>query len=118
MRNHNLTLLLRRIGALLALTAIAIQCVVIQPHVHYAAVQTGVLQHDAALTSNSAPHEKTALCFVCRQAEASRGLSLASAPVIVRSNVAELSGRAASRIESTTPSPSHNWQSRAPPASA
>ena len=102
-------------GAWLAMLALAIQCLVIQPHVedHYATVSAETSHFTAEVTQPG--HETQSVCII-GQALATAGafaLSASHARVLIDCNL--IATAPAPHVEPSQQARSHSWQSRAPP---
>lgn len=109
----------------LAVLALAVQCLVVQTHVHAFAAQQAI--QGAAITQSvvvatrdhtAAGHSATGACFICQAAATTRtGLDAPTAalPLIERAAAPIALQTVAQRAPRV---PAHAWQSRAPPIQA
>jgi len=104
------------IGAWLAMLALALQCLVIQPHVDgvfasapAAAVSVHLQSARPAADSSQGP------CVICQAMATAGAFALSASPSL---GLIERSFLAADPVDQASPierARSHNWQSRAPP---
>jgi hypothetical protein len=103
------------LGAWLAMLALAIQCLVIQPHVDgaFAPVTAETAHFSAQATQPS--HDAQGVCVICQAMATAGAFALSASPsltLIERNFVASAPIAHSTPVE---PARSHNWQSRAPP---
>lgn len=110
----------RQLAVLLAVLAMALHAVVVQPHVH---VPLGALHAGLSASSGTARAEAGPLggvhqskCAICETAAGAGGKVLGAAPILPTRNQFEQSAPAALRAAVIGARPSHAWRSRAPPA--
>ena len=103
------------LGAWLAMLALAIQCLVIQPHVDGAfAPVTAETSHFSAQVTHPS-HDAQGACVICQAMATAGAFALSASPSL---GLIERSFLAADPVDQASPierARSHNWQSRAPP---
>jgi len=103
------------LGAWLAMLALAIQCLVIQPHIDgvFAAATAETAQFSAQVAPPN--HDAQGVCVICQAMATAGAFALSASPtltLIERNFVATTPIAHSAPVE---PVRSHNWQSRAPP---
>jgi hypothetical protein len=106
------------LGAWLAVLALAIQCLVIQPHVDGA---SELLIRSAQAAVEAAPASpdpgRGGVCIICQTVAVAGVLTLTAAPALVHVHANFVSAAPANRSHLIQRARSHNWQSRGPPHS-
>ncbi len=102
-------------GVWLAVLALAIQCLVIQPHVDaaYAPISAETSHVAAQLTAPN--HETQSVCVICQAMATGGAFALSISPTLVLIERSVLASAPAHRPRPAQRARSHNWQSRAPP---
>ena len=103
------------LGAWLAMLALAVQCLVIQPHVDVAQAPVATVVAHVSVQSTQPNHETQGVCVICQAMATAGAFALSASPtltLIERNFVATTRIAYSAPIE---PARSHNWQSRAPP---
>lgn len=101
--------------------AITFQCVVLQGHFHLASSgvpafeQAAVSGGEAPAQKGKAPAGDPSGCFICQQMAMAGSAVLPGSPEPVVIATSEASTPAPADIVAVEATPSHHWQSRAPP---
>ena len=102
-----------RIGAFFAMLALAVQALLVQPHVDPTAAIT---QSHVAAPAISAPAEHGApTCIICKEMALAGAMTLAANPTLVLASETFLETRSAPQSQPARTFPAHPWQSRGPP---
>ena len=103
------------ISVWLAMLALAIQCLVIQPHVDvtYAPVSAEASHFATQVTQPS--HDAQGVCVICQAMATAGAFALSASPAIVLIESNFIATTPSPRVEPAQRARSHNWQSRAPP---
>jgi len=103
------------ISVWLAMLALAIQCLVIQPHVDaaYAPVSAEAAHFTAQVTQPS--HDAQGVCVICQAIATSGAFALSASPTLTLIERNFNTSAPIQRVEPAQRARSHNWQSRAPP---
>jgi hypothetical protein len=104
-----------RLGAVLAMLALTLQCFVIQTHVDGLAYAAPVQVSATAHASKSPP---AVVCLICQQAALGRTATLAAPPAIHLVEHTLFLANAPLPLPVLETRPHRPWQSRAPPLSA
>ncbi|MBS0385136.1 MAG: hypothetical protein JSS00_07280 [Proteobacteria bacterium] len=101
--------------AWLAVLALAIQCLVIQPHVDvaYAPVTAETAHFAAEITQPS--HNTQTVCVICQAMAAAGAFALSDSPTLTLIERNFIASAPIAHSAPVEPARSHNWQSRAPP---
>jgi hypothetical protein len=94
--------------------SLAIQCLVIQPHVDasYAPISTAAHVSVQAAPAN---HETQGVCVICQAVATAGAFALSATPslALIERNI--IANAPAQQAKPSERARSHNWQSRAPP---
>jgi len=104
---------LHALGVVLAVISLCIQAFVVQPHVDGLAF--GRASPYALAAHVKAPPEAPGVCVFCQEAALAGALTLAATPALALFERTGFNQTAPLRQRLVSPTPSHNWQSRAPP---
>jgi hypothetical protein len=102
------------LGAWLATLALAIQCLVIQPHIDVASASVETA-HVHLQTAQPGSDSSKGVCVICQAMATAGAFALSASPtlgLLDRNFVASAPVNHATPVERAR---SHNWQSRAPP---
>jgi hypothetical protein len=102
------------LGVWLAMLSLAIQCLVIQPHVDASYAPISAAAH-VSVQAAPANHETQGVCVICQAVAAAGAFALSASPSLA---FVERSILADAPVQQAKPSErvrSHDWQSRAPP---
>ena len=103
------------LGAWLAMLALAIQCLVIQPHIDVFSSTSAEAAHVQVVQAGS--DQSQAVCVICQAIATAGAFALSASPTL---SIVERNFVASAAIYPSAPlqrARSHNWQSRAPPQS-
>ena len=105
----------RSISVWLAMLALTIQCLVIQPHVDaaYAPVSAETAHFSTEVTQPN--HETQGVCVICQAIATAGAFALSASPALAFIERNAILTTPAPRVEPSERARSHNWQSRAPP---
>lgn len=106
-----------RLGASLAMLALALQCFVIQTHVDGLA-RVAPAHVEASVSAHASQSAPATLCLICQQAALGRTATLAAPPAIQLVEHTLFTANAPLPLPVLETRPSRPWQSRAPPLSA
>ena len=103
------------ISVWLAVLALAVQCLVIQPHVDaaYAPVSAEASHFTAQVSQSN--HDTQGVCVICQAMATAGAFALSASPAIVLIESNFIAAAPVLRVEPAQRARSHNWQSRAPP---
>ena len=103
------------ISVWLAMLALVIQCLVIQPHVDvtYAPVSAQASHFTTQVTQPS--HGAQGVCVICQAIATTGAFALSASPEIVLIESNFIAKAPIQHVEPAQRARSHNWQSRAPP---
>jgi len=109
----------RAIGIWLAVLAIAIQCLVVQPHVEWAPQRSDAATHRADLDNIAGnladPGTAPAICIICQAGLVAGASVLPVGPEVRSVAYADQGSNAVVSIAPLRRIASHSWRSRAPP---
>ena len=104
------------LGAWLTMLALAIQCLVIQPHIDGVfASASAETAHVHLQTAQPGSDSKQGVCIICQAMATAGAFALSASPSL---GLIERTFLATAPVNHTAPverARSHNWQSRAPP---
>ena len=104
------------LGAWLAMLALAIQCLVIQPHIDGVFASTSAETAGVQVqTAQPGSDSNRGVCVICQAIATAGAFAPSASPSL---GLIERSFLAADPVDQTSPierARSHNWQSRAPP---
>lgn len=103
------------LGAWLAILALAIQCLVIQPHVDAAYAPAASATAHVSTQTTQPSRETQGVCVICQAMATAGAFALSASPTLT---LIERNFIATTPIAHSAPvelARSHNWQSRAPP---
>ena len=103
------------LGAWLAMLALAIQCLVIQPHVDgaFAPVTAETSHFSAQITHPS--HDAQGVCVICQAMATAGAFALSASPTLALFERNFLATAPVDHAQPVERARSHSWQSRAPP---
>ncbi|MFZ2029807.1 MAG: hypothetical protein WAU68_05840 [Vitreimonas sp.] len=103
------------LGAWLAMLALAIQCLVIQPHIDgvFAPVTAETAHFIAQVTQPG--HDAQGACVICQAVATTGAFALSASPTLALFERNFVASAPIPRSTPIEPARSHNWQSRAPP---
>jgi len=102
----------RTLGVLLAVISLFVQSFIVQPHIDGLAFVQPARVHQSLQAS--APEKAPRVCIICQEA-ALGAITLAATPALLLVERTFIDAAPAQLQRVVCRTPSHNWQSRAPP---
>ena len=102
------------LGAWLAMLALAIQCLVIQPHVDFAPAWAETA-HVHLQSAQPGSDSQQGACVICQAIATTGAFALSASPTLALFERNFLASAPVDHAQPVERARSHNWQSRAPP---